>query len=152
MGVAWGVEYGKTKHRSIDEYLDCWRTFCASGLCDCFVFPIDEILYEFKRGDDDQVSISTRDAPEILEQMRSLNCGDGTYDEFELISDGIDLYLPDLRGYRNIKKPESPWSYEKADSLEKLIGLSPRRSTLARQMREAAIFGRKHGMMIGVSF
>jgi hypothetical protein len=158
MGVPWGVEHGRTnKYISLDIYLDRWRTFCASGFCDRFVFPIDEILYEFQRSDGNRVSISTREAPEVIAQMKSLGCIDDGYDEaelaeFDLLSDGIDLFLPDLMGFRDIKKPEFQWSHERADSLENLCCLSHIQWPLASDLRAAAIFCRQHWMMLGVSY
>ena len=168
MGIPWGIQYGDTKYDSVNNYLEKWKAFCASGVCRFFVFPIDNLLYEFYQNSEGQVDIKSREAPEIIAEMKALPCGDGTYDMFERISDGIEIYLPDARGYRNIDIPE--FQYKRADSLGILrwINLSNLRKyslrnvnekwlkdgtlRLAKELRTAAKFCHKHKMMIGVSF
>ena len=152
MGVPWGVEYGITKYDSLEFYLDRWKTFCALGLCNHFIFPIDDVLYEFKLGEDGQVSITTREDSEIIDEMKSLSCSDGTYDEFESVTNSYDLYLPDNRGSRNIDKPEFKWNYQSANNLSLLTDLSPKWGRLARELRAASRFCQKHKMMLGISY
>jgi hypothetical protein len=152
MGVPWGVEYGVTKYDSLEFYLNRWKKFCELGLCDHFVFPIDEVLYEFKLGNDGQVSVTTREDAEVIAEMKSLSCGDGTYDEFESVTSSYDLYLPDNRGSRNIDNPEFKWNYQSANSLKLLADLSPKWGRLARELRAAAKFCQKNRMMLGISY
>lgn len=152
MGVPWGVEYGITRYDSLEFYLERWKTFCALGLCDHFVFPIDEVLYEFTLGDDGQVLVTSREDAKVIAEMKSLSCGDGTYEEFKSVTSSYDLYLPDNKGTRNIDKPEFKWNYQSANSLVVLTNLSPKWGRLARELRTAAEFCQKYKMMLGISY
>jgi len=152
MGVPWGVEYADTEFESLDFHLNRWKAFCAAGLCRHFVIPIDERLYEFQQDDDGQVNITEREDPALIAEIKALSCGDGTYDMFEMITEGISLYGPDQLEMRHIDRPEFGWGYEVAGSLDLLCGLRPGKMRLAQELKKAAQFCKKHQLMIGISY
>ncbi|MBX7223977.1 MAG: hypothetical protein K1Y36_28940 [Blastocatellia bacterium] len=152
MGVPWGIVYGTSRYSTLEEIMDRWTAFCAAGLCEHFVVPFDETLYEFRRGADGQVQVSQREAPEVLAEMRALRCSDGTYDEFEAVTNSYDLYLPDSGKTRNIDRPEFKWNYQSAASLDLLCQLSRRYGRLAGELKAAGLFAKKHRMMVEVSY
>lgn len=152
MGVPWGVEYADTEYEPLDFHLNRWKAFCAANLCRHFVIPIDGLFYEFKQVDDSRVNITKREDPELIAEINALSCGDGTYDMFEMITEGISLYVPDQREVRRIDRPEFEWGYESAGSLDLLCNLRAGKMRLAQELKKAAAFCKKHRLMLGISY
>lgn len=150
MGVPWGIERGKTRHQPTEFYTSAWTRFCEADLCGHFAVPIDDTLYSFRRTDDGAVTVESRWAPELVAHIGTMQCDDGTYDDFEGLFDGYSLFLPDDRGPRRITRGILPWNYSSASSLRDLRGLGG--SPLARQLGAAGALAEEHRLVVSISF
>jgi hypothetical protein len=152
MGIAWGIEavYGFKFDRA--ETIDTWRRFCAAGHCRHFVVPIGEDAVTFAL-EVDGVSVTERQAPELLAAIRDIqsDCGDTHHSELESFVEGLELFVPDDRGYRRVEL-ESFW-YREIGSLCHLLGdLRADGGKLERALHRAASFATKHDLLVAFSW
>ncbi len=151
MSVLWGIERASSAHAEVQDTLRIWRGFCEAGCCDRFVLPIDETCYEFHNRAG-RVFIRSFENPQLMEELQAISTPDASFDAFDTLLDGQQLFLPDNLGLRNLPEGVLPWNCQLADSTRVLLSLSQPIAPLGRALRKAARFCLKHSLMLSINY
>jgi hypothetical protein len=152
VGVPWGIEHTSSRYDTMAKFLEQWTSFATADICQHFVVPFDAEFHTFTRQPDGTVSVGTESRPDLLAEINELSCGDGSYDEFESLTE-VALFVPDRRGKRSV--PRETWRYRGniiVDSLDALHWMGSDGRRLARELHQAGQLAEKHGLIVGISY
>ncbi|GAA1016852.1 hypothetical protein Aple_042680 [Acrocarpospora pleiomorpha] len=165
MGVPWGiVEYPAKYDR--DEVIADWRPFAMSvfALNSRRTFNVmhgeDRVGFRAVRSADGRIELvtSVEQHPLARKRIDALECGDGTYDMFDQLFDGYEVFVPWSTIPATITTPARSW---RAWPLRYLEGSmrghlpeieDPELQTLARQLLRASVVAAKFNMLVTVSY
>lgn len=153
MGVPWGIETTSSRWTTKEEFLEKWTSFAAAGLCRRFRIPYDTEVYMFVREDDGTVTVTSRDEPDLIAEIESLSCPDGTYDLFGPLTEAA-LFVPDHLASRWV--PFDKWRHSGGnivvDSLDALHWMKDEDRPLARELHLAGRFAEDFELVVGISY
>ncbi|TDD25100.1 hypothetical protein [Nonomuraea diastatica] len=165
MGVPWGIEEYSSKYDR-DMVLEDWTPFAEAALNMRRSFGImhGDVRVEFRKRKlaDGRSEVYTTEtpAPAARAQIDRLSMGDGTYDMFDQIMDGYDIFLPWTSKERSwtVKTPDRVWY---VTTLDVLIGTTyrtddldddPSLQKLAGELCRAGVVAQKYKLAVGISY
>jgi hypothetical protein len=127
VGVSWGILRYPAEYDP-DRLVAEWRPLAAVPLRREFTVLRGDQLHHFRRlptrdasGAFD-VSTTAAPAPELAKQVAGLLRGDGTYDLFAQLFDGIEVLVPwTVARIGKVDKPGCPIDGRRADGVDQLI-------------------------------
>jgi len=152
VGVPWGIETSSSEYNTKAEFLEQWTSFAAADICESFVVPYDAEVHTFTRQPDGTVSVTVESRPDLLAEIDKLSCGDGSYDEFEALTE-VALFVPDWRGMRTVSR--ETWHYRGniiVDSIIELQWFSSDQRRLARELNLAGRLAEENSLIVGISY
>jgi hypothetical protein len=153
MGVPWGiVEFPANEDRS--SLIQSWQPLgrCADDYGINIMHGTDRLHLAYDSSTDNAAAVTVTPDPDARARLDALSCGDGTYDEFEQLFDGIEAFVP-FDTFGKITAPGTPVDGLLSESLSYLITCTRGVKTqLARDLHAAALVAHKYRMMITISF
>ncbi|TWP54235.1 hypothetical protein FKR81_01360 [Lentzea tibetensis] len=162
MGVTWGVVAYPENHDR-DELISAWKELGRYATDDYelnIVHGTDVVSFHAEETGEVTVAATTA-WPGLLTRLNGLSCGDGSYDQFEQLFDGYELFVPYYVHDPKIVAPGSVADGLRSASIDDLygsVGWTAKNSEdldlarLAGELRAAALLADEYRMMIRVNF
>lgn len=165
MGVTWGIVESSARYNTTtEELVDEWRAFAEANLYGRRFFSImngdDRIEFRRVRDEDGAHHLVTTVEPDPRTRARidGLAQGDGTYDLFDRLIDGYDVFAPYTFNSRFTTESGTSWF---VGHLDYLIGSTrditdqdgdPDLARLAKDLCTAARLAKRHKMLIRIYY
>ncbi|WP_030164148.1 hypothetical protein [Spirillospora albida] len=165
MGVTWGIVESPARYNTTtEELVEEWREFVEANLYGRRTLAImngdDRLTFRRVRDEDGTLHLVTTVEPDPRTRARidRLSQGDGTYDLFDRLIDGYDVFAPYAFNPRFTTESGTSWF---VGHLDYLIGSTrditdregdPDVVRLAKDLCAAARLAKRHKMLIRVHY